>query len=399
MRAEPNPRTPVDMAERLRAILASKDLTLYQASQKSELLYGHSSPYFLPHNLYYDLKSGTFTPSIYQLAALSRISGYRLDDCLRAFGFDLQDIVRLQILLPSKRTVLLNSALGDPQARIPWFESKAFRNPTPVMAPLSELLEFQHHSRLGGLKIGKGNYRYAKIGREDTLGFPELLPGSIVRVNANFSNDTIPRNGTTSSDLFLIEHSNGLYCCRLRVVGDTFIVPVSTQLPFGQVELRLPEEAQVLGVVDLEIRSLVKPELAEVARDLARHWRPKALHEPARLGQWLRNSRMNLNLSLREVSVLSRQTADLLGNKKYFLSSSSLSDYEAMDTPPRHFHKTITLCSLYGLLFDSFIKTIGIEAGSLGEEVMPDHFAGRGYFADDMSGNLEVHPEDSWPNC
>ena len=68
-----------------------------------------------------------------------------------------------------------------------------------------------------------------------------------MRVNANFSNDTIPRNGTTSSDLFLIEHSNGLYGGRLRVIGDTFTLFRSAhKLPFGQVELWLPQNSQVL---------------------------------------------------------------------------------------------------------------------------------------------------------
>src|SRR4030095_14822871 len=147
MSAEPNGRMLVDVAERLRAILASKDLTLYQVSQKSEVLYGHSSPYFLPHNLYYDLRSGTFTLSIHQLAALSRVSGYRLNDWVRAFGFDLQDIVRLQVLLPSHRTVLLNSTLEDAQAFVPWLESRAFHTPIPAMAPLSNPLQFNNCSR------------------------------------------------------------------------------------------------------------------------------------------------------------------------------------------------------------------------------------------------------------
>jgi len=393
MSAEPNARMPVDVAERLRAILASKDLTLYQVSQQSEVLYGHSSPYFLPHNLYYDLRSGTFTLSIHQLAALSRVSGYRLNDWVRAFGFDLQDIVRLQVLLPSNRTVILNSTLDDAQAFVPRLESKAFHNPTPAMAPLSELLEFKNYSRLGALNITTGNHLYAKIGGEDTLAFPELLPGSIVRANVNFANDhVLRRNGATSNDLFLIEHSKGFYCCRLQVVEDRLIVPVSTQLPYGRVELQVPEEARNLGVVDLEIRSLVRPEHPEVAMDLARHWRPRALEEPSKLGPLLRNSRMKMNLSLRDASALSRRAADLLRNEQYFVSSSSLSDYEALDTPPRHFHKTITLCSLYGLQFNSFLRTIGIEPESLGKEVVPDRFVGRDFLQVRITGNMEAHP-------
>ncbi len=97
--------TSTGVAEKVRSILASKRLTLYRASQQSVALYGLSSPYFLPHHLYYDLGTGSFRPSIHQIFALSRISGYRVADWLRVFGFDLEDITRLQILLPSKRTI------------------------------------------------------------------------------------------------------------------------------------------------------------------------------------------------------------------------------------------------------------------------------------------------------
>jgi hypothetical protein len=53
----------------------------------TEKLYGRQSAGFLPHNLYSDLRLGSSTPSIYQLFALSRISGYRLGDWLDVFGF------------------------------------------------------------------------------------------------------------------------------------------------------------------------------------------------------------------------------------------------------------------------------------------------------------------------
>src|ERR1700691_2843840 len=103
-----------DLAERIRSILALKGLTLYQVSQRSEKLYGRSSPYFLPHNLYFDLRGGTFSPSIYQVFALSRITGYRLPDWVRLFGDDVENIARFQASLPSHRTILLDSSLADP---------------------------------------------------------------------------------------------------------------------------------------------------------------------------------------------------------------------------------------------------------------------------------------------
>ena len=114
----PQPNTNV--GDRIRSILALKGLTLSRASQISESLYGRFSPYFVPHNFYYDLRVGNFSPSIHQLVALSRITGYRLPDWVRVFGADLENIVRFQVELPSRRTILLDSSLVDPHAWVRW---------------------------------------------------------------------------------------------------------------------------------------------------------------------------------------------------------------------------------------------------------------------------------------
>jgi hypothetical protein len=59
-RQMPQPNTNV--GDRIRSILALKGLTLSRASQISESLYGRFSPYFVPHNFYYDLRAGNFSP-------------------------------------------------------------------------------------------------------------------------------------------------------------------------------------------------------------------------------------------------------------------------------------------------------------------------------------------------
>jgi len=94
-------------------------------------MYGRSSPYFVPHNLYYDLRGGTFSPSIYQFVAFSRITGYRLSDWLRVFGADLENIARFQVSLSSSRTILLDSSLADSDAWVPWFRNRVGNVPVP----------------------------------------------------------------------------------------------------------------------------------------------------------------------------------------------------------------------------------------------------------------------------
>ena len=110
------PANAPNVVERVRSILASVGLTLSQASQRAANVFGHSSPFFFPHTLYYQLRRESFSPSLHQVFALSAISGYRFSDWLRVFGFNLEDLATLQISLPSKRTILLDSSWTDSQA-------------------------------------------------------------------------------------------------------------------------------------------------------------------------------------------------------------------------------------------------------------------------------------------
>jgi hypothetical protein len=121
-------------ADRVRQILSSRGLTLYQVSQRSAEIFGQSSPYYIPQGLYHELSIGALSPKIHQLAAFSRISNYRLCDWLAIFGFRLDDIPRLQLLTPWRRTVLLDSSVYDEEQWIPWFAG-AVASPGPAPVP------------------------------------------------------------------------------------------------------------------------------------------------------------------------------------------------------------------------------------------------------------------------
>lgn len=229
------------VADKVHTILASKGLTLYRVSQKSAELSGRSSPYFLPHNLYYDLRGEGFSPCLHQLVTLSRVSGYRLRDWLRIFGFDLENITRLQVSLPVKRTILLDASLTDPNEWVTWVRNRELHTPIPPIAPLAQLLEVMPPLQIGSLSKPKRPFLYAKIGREDAMAFPELVPGSIVRINPQIDADLLRQETTAISDrLFLIEHGKGLCCCRVRFLRDNVIVLFDSGSSYGQVELRSP---------------------------------------------------------------------------------------------------------------------------------------------------------------
>lgn len=377
-RAREGSSTSAVVAEKVRTILASKRITLYEASRQSVALYGLSSPYFLPHHLYYDLRSGSFRPSIHQIFALSRISGYRVADWLRVFGFDLEDITRLQIEISSKRTIVLDTSLTDPNERIPWLRNRPLGEPIPSITPLARLVEVEPPKRIASVSQLDRHFIYAKIGAEDALAFPDLTPGSIVRVDPNVTADLVGRQNSGISDrLFLIEHSNGFCCCRIRTLGGGVIVPFDNGLSYAQVELHCPQEARLWGAVDLEFRPLLPGEEAKVPKDLARHWKPQLRPAHEDFGQMLKRTRTRMNLSIREAAAMSRIIAEVLKDDRYATAPSSLSDYELRNIPPRDFHKIITLCSIYGVRFESVMKRMGIDVAEAGTESMPDRYLAR----------------------
>lgn len=271
------------IVEKVQAILRSKKLSLYAVSQRSVALYGRSSPHFVPHNLYYDLRREKFSPSVHQIFSLSRISGYRLCDWLRVFGIDLQNITRLQVQLPAKRTVLLDTTLTDPNEWIPWFSNRASRESVPSIAPLPQLLKLTPPRRIGSISELKGRFLYAKVGREDALAFPDLVPGSVVRVDPEGVRPLAQKNSSASDRIFLVEHSRGYFCCRIRFLSSGVVMPVANGLDYAQVAFHRPQEARIRGVIDLELRPMLDPEEPCVPAALARRWSRDRFSNPLRV--------------------------------------------------------------------------------------------------------------------
>ena len=56
-------------ADRVRQILSTRGLSLYQVSQRSAELFGPSSPYYIPQRLYQELATGALSANIHQLIA------------------------------------------------------------------------------------------------------------------------------------------------------------------------------------------------------------------------------------------------------------------------------------------------------------------------------------------
>ena len=95
------------------------------------------------------------------------------------------------------------------------------------------------------------------------------------------------------------------------------------------------------------------------------------------IGHFLQRKRKNASLSFREASAISHQVSLALANKNYFAAAGSLSDYETMNTPPRHIEKIISLCIVYGIRFSEFMKRVSADFDQFGRDPMSDALVAR----------------------
>jgi hypothetical protein len=372
----------MNRAEQVRRILTARGLTLYRVSQQSAEIFGHSSRFYVPHNLYYDVADPSLIPTIHQMLALSHITNYRLYDWLAVFGFDLDHISRLQLLIPRQGTTLLDSSVYDTHAWIPWFAERLNVRQVPAIAPLGQFLASATPRRAAELlALNKRRFLYCRVGGGDVHAFPHFAPGSIVRIDEQRSGEVVSEGKNNAEwRIFLVEHGLGFTCSRLVVLEKDRIMLHSPQRPCAQIELRLGREARILGVADAEIRPMTNHRGMQTPQPSAGLPSPQPLEAPnlqSNLKDLFSTSRLRMRLSFREASGMSRWIASTLSDQLYFAAPSTLSDYETLSAPPRHIQKIITLCILYCIAFQEFLRTSGLPLDQAGREPIPDQLAPR----------------------
>jgi len=375
----------MDRALQVREILATRGLTLYNLSRQSGEIFGRRSPFCVPHNLYYDLARPGWQPTIGHILALSHITNYRLPDWLAVFGFDLDAILRLQLLLRRKQTTMLDSAVYDTDAWVPWFAQRPGALPGPAIAPLGQFLTVAPAKRARDLlALGQRRFLYARVGEQDPYALPYFVPGSIIRVDAQRVNEQpIRRYPNGESPFFLVQHDFGLVCTRLVRLGKDRVLLHCPQRPCAERELHIGRDAKILGMIDSEIRRVIPSHdsgsaAATVKSAALAKPRPhRPLGEPTNLRNLVRDSRLSAGLTFREGSMLSRLIANELSNELYFAASGTLSDYETLSAPPRHIEKILALCLLYSIGFDEFLRASGLPLERAGREPIPDELIPR----------------------
>lgn len=317
---------PLEVARRTRHLIIGSGLSVSEVSRLTRARYGAESSYFIADTFISKIRKGV-SPHLCQIAALSEVTCCPFADLMQHFGFDLRQITRLQIKLLVDRTVLVKP-------------NESFTVP------------YSDYSR----------YLYAKIGRQDGMAFPEIMPGSIVRIDTSQTSGVSTSKANGRRPLYVVDHLRGLSCCYVTAVNDTEILLTPHYLPYGCLQLRLGEQARILGVVDAELRPSQGIEIPNpaVSDGFERRVPIPAMEAPQRVSQLLRNSRERVGLHFRQARDLTARVGQELGNDEYAIALGTLSDYEAVDAVPRHVSKIISLCIVYAIDFAGYLRSAGI---------------------------------------
>jgi hypothetical protein len=322
--------------------------------------FGAGTPFAIPHWFYSELARGE-TPHICQIVALSRIIGVPLVECMAAFGYELDDIPRLQMSLANVRPAFVNVTTYGQRA-----ERLELTQPATTLwertAPLSELASPGIDSA-SSVAENADRYAYVKTSENDSSLYPVVGSGSLLRIDR-----TQTRLGTTghAHRLFAVEWRPGLTITFLTpATGTPGLVVLPPQFP--ALEQKIGTDIMILGAVDVELRSLEDrpapaPRAARVRSP--RRVLPNGSHG---VGAFLKRARERVGLNYREAHEMTVQLSALKRDPAYAISQSTLFDYELRAALPRHVPRIISVCSVYGLTLWDVLDAAGVAVERDGE--------------------------------
>jgi hypothetical protein len=305
---------------------------------------------------------------------LSTLTGFRLADWLHLFGFSFDDPAIFQAAWPQHQTLELDAHIYDRRLAIQWFKE---RHPVVFgsgLSPLSRWLTEGVVHTIDSLSAKlEPSFRYLSVGSRDAYAFPDLLPGSIVRIDQRLPRERLLEKEHAEC-ILAIEHSGGIVCSRVQRVATNRVVLCPRQLPYAPVELELGTSARILGVVDLEIRRVAFLDVPKVSTASSRQWKsgPIKTNRPSgHVGEWVRHARLRSGLSFREASERTSEIARYLDHPDYYCSAGTLSDLETSVLFPRHLHKLISLCAIYCVAISDLLAVAGLPLATAGQQIMP----------------------------
>jgi hypothetical protein len=310
------------------------------------------------HTLYRDIRAGQ-VPSVYQLAALSRVTRRPIAWWLAIFGIDLSALASLQIDLHRSRTVRVPAQAFAPTLDVShWTARSAARDPRRIV----RLVDGPDGEReIGPRSHGAGRrFHYFRTGAADSWLAPELAVGSIVRVDVKQT--TTGRFGRRPA-IHAVAHAHGVSCCYVDAVSDTEIAL------FGPARVtpllcRLGSDAVVLGRVEVELRLPGRSGAGgSPSAGTVRQSSPIVLPDrgPDTFGRVLRRGRALTGVTFREAHGLTERIAERCGDDRFRLSLGALCNYETLDAMPGSPHALFSLAAIYAIEFRDLLGTGGLR--------------------------------------
>lgn len=373
---EPSDAKAAGISRRLKAFLRSLGMTVYQISQMtSRPPFGKGTRAYIRDAFYAEIESGQ-TPDIHQLAALARLTGYRLVDWLALFGYHVDDILRLQLQLHTEHTVLLPGTIYNSLVLTPWIRRFDARADFERTQSLVTVIDAISQLPLGALdQLNRRRFLYARVGRRDDMLRPRLVPGSIVRVDP--TQTTIKLRGGRHS-MYLVKHLGGLACCYVERQDDEHIILLPDEISPRVMRCRIGTEAIILGAIDLELRQLqaTLPDLSRPPREERHnyHARLSMTERTDRAGVYARTTRERIGVSFREAQTMTNQIAADFDDKRYKIALGSLSDAETNDELPRNISKIFSMCVAYCMDLWQYLRAGGVPVDELDGAAIPRQF-------------------------
>lgn len=367
-----------NISRRLKAFLRSLEMTVYQISHMTTRPpFGKGTRAHIRDALYAEIESGQM-PDIHQLAALARLTGYRLVDWLALFGYHADDILRLQLELHTEHTIVLPSTIYDSLVLTPWISQFDARVDLERTQSIVTVIAAMGHTSLGALdQLNRRRFLYARVGRRDDMMRPRLVAGSIVRVDP--TRTTVEPLGGPRS-MYLVQHLSGLSCCYVELQDDRNVILLPDEVSARVMRCRMGTEATILGAIDLELRQLeaTLPNLSKPLRE-ERHNSHTRLYDPMtersdRAGVYARTTRERIGVSFREAQTMTHQIAAYFDDKRYKIALGSLSDGETYDGLPRHISKIFSLCIAYCMDLWQYLRAGGVAVDELNGAAIPRQF-------------------------
>jgi hypothetical protein len=351
------------LAGHLTSPLRTPDASARAAARIDELVdaRGLTGDPRIPVGLVARVRAG-HTPLVHHVLALHELTQVGVYECLRIFGYDLEDLPLLQAVLHRDRTVILPATTSDHGQRTTWPAALDEHADLARGEFLPEIVSrFESRVPADVADPSASRFLYLRVGRFDTGLIPILVPGTIVQV------DTFDRGPTRFTSrglrgdrrpLYAVAHLRGLTCAYVDWLDDRTIALVSIHHHEPPLIYRLDDEAVVLGRVCADLRPMeVRAE--DVSKRGHDHCASRLLRpDPERqtFGAFLRASREAIGMTHRDAHAVSLRIADAYRDPRFAVGVGTLSDWESQSALPLHVPHVISLAVCYGVSFTDLLR-------------------------------------------